>query len=984
MGRVTVRLLLTYCTGLYLLLLCCNAQAQYPTFKNYSVDNYQVDNGLPSSFVYYVFQDSKGFIWFSTETGVSRYDGYSFVSYTTDDGLTDNEVFTIHEDTKGRIWFLGNSHELCYFKDGKIYNTLNDHALQGTIINSFFKSFLEDSRGNIWLGSTNFETLKVDTQMNIHRIDSVFSSFLWESPDGKVWAVAPEDYYDVSSDQQLKGVKGSGGAVYGVNLGDSILLSKGQWVFSFDGKKERLLISKNDIDLLQYGVIYLYKDLEANIWLGTDQGVVVCDEHLNYKATYLKGKVVSSVLQDREGNFWITTLGDGVFFIPSLQIRSYTVESGLSDNEIFSVNVDSQDRIWVGHSHNQFDIIATDGTIENHVAPLSQAPGRGRVHDILLRGNETWITSDNGTAYYADGKVRTYPFSFRQMKASKQGELWGVGTRIIFNISKLDLDSVVNNWAMYTRHYARQHKGKFRNHRMYSLAFMNDSVPIVGGNLGLFNFQNDSFINYLPEVLALQKQITHVQVAPDSSLWIATYEDGVFRIKDNKALNITKQNGLTSNVCKWLLTQDNGQVWVATNRGLNRVICTNDSIQIKAYSVIDGLASNDINKLYQHNNTLLIATSNGLSVFPLEEERPEDAAPVVYLQSVTVGGENLPLDQHHQLPHSTRDVSIAYVGLSYKSQGNITYRYRLEGWDTTWSYTNALQVEYRSLDPGDYTFLVDAQSLRGKWSKQPASIRFSVAKPFWQEWWFFVGLIVMIVVITWLIVYSSMKRVRRREQRKAELNLRLAEAEQKALRAQMNPHFIFNSLNSIQRFIIKKDTKVAYNYLEKFSRLIRMILENSRYNFITIEDELTALELYLELEELRFDRKFQYSIYTDPKIEQHMRIPSMIIQPYVENAIWHGLMPKEGNDLQLSIQLLLNKESIHCIVEDNGIGRQEAMKHRGKKQKGKTSMGMSITKDRLNIINASGAHVDVKIIDLYTSTNHAAGTRVEILFPVEH
>jgi LytS/YehU family sensor histidine kinase len=207
-----------------------------------------------------------------------------------------------------------------------------------------------------------------------------------------------------------------------------------------------------------------------------------------------------------------------------------------------------------------------------------------------------------------------------------------------------------------------------------------------------------------------------------------------------------------------------------------------------------------------------------------------------------------------------------------------------------------------------------------------------------------------------------------------------------ALLAQMNPHFLFNSLNSIDSYIIRNESKKASEYLNNFARLMRLILQNSRSNYISLKDELEALDLYMQMESLRFANRFSYELKVDPDIDTSSTlIPPMLIQPYVENAIWHGLMhKKEGEEGKVEITISRKDESLYCIIHDNGIGREKASALKAQKSGNrKRSMGMQITKDRIEMINKLyNTNTSMHVIDLHDEQGNATGTRVELIIPV--
>ncbi len=243
--------------------------------------------------------------------------------------------------------------------------------------------------------------------------------------------------------------------------------------------------------------------------------------------------------------------------------------------------------------------------------------------------------------------------------------------------------------------------------------------------------------------------------------------------------------------------------------------------------------------------------------------------------------------------------------------------------------------------------------------------------------------LIFISTLTFLYLVC-IKKVRREGNMKTGCNKRLAEIEMNALalRAQMNPHFIFNSLNVINRYIVKADPETASLYLTKFSRLIRLILENSKNSKVLLQQELNAITLYIEMELIRFNDKFTYNIEVTPVVDlQRIEIPPMILQPYIENAIWHGLMPRpEPGKLEITIDI--RNERLICIIEDNGIGRKQALKFKSNTLR-KKSQGMQITSDRLDLLTQDSAiNSSVEIIDLRNEKGLAAGTKVIITIPV--
>jgi LytS/YehU family sensor histidine kinase len=259
-------------------------------------------------------------------------------------------------------------------------------------------------------------------------------------------------------------------------------------------------------------------------------------------------------------------------------------------------------------------------------------------------------------------------------------------------------------------------------------------------------------------------------------------------------------------------------------------------------------------------------------------------------------------------------------------------------------------------------------------------LAFVILEPWWRKWWFLGATLALVGALAYWLFRRRIKVIRRQ----TALREHMAELEMRALRAQMNPHFIFNCLNSINRYIVKSDNATASLYLTRFAKLIRLILDNSNSKKVLLSNELEALKLYIEMERIRFDNKFDYRIIVDERVHtDSIGVPSLIIQPYVENAIWHGLLHKESNgSLWVKIRML-DENTLECLIEDNGVGREKAAEFRSKSATGKKSLGMKLTEDRIAVLNQyAQTNASVEIVDLADGNGTATGTRVVVIIPV--
>ena len=333
-------------------------------------------------------------------------------------------------------------------------------------------------------------------------------------------------------------------------------------------------------------------------------------------------------------------------------------------------------------------------------------------------------------------------------------------------------------------------------------------------------------------------------------------------------------------------------------------------------------------------------------------------------------------------------------------KGKIRYKLGQDAKEGEWQYPPDRIIKYESLSPGSYRLVVQSSNINNEFNSPEKILLINISPAFWNTWWFRTMAIAGVLGILYSVVrYRTQRKFRlqleqserenqlalersEKDRQFAEMRQQKTEMEMQALRAQMNPHFIFNSLNSINRFILQNNRTQASEYLIKFSKLVRMILQNSQASFISLESELESLNLYLDLEAVRFEHRFSYKISYPKDMEiEVLKVPPLLIQPFTENAIWHGLMHKEDNG-QLDIDVSEKDDHLYIRITDNGIGRKKAAEISSKSATKHKSMGLRITKDRIAMLEkTNGSESPVKIIDLENEDGSAAGTEVIIKMP---
>jgi sensor histidine kinase YesM len=521
-------------------------------------------------------------------------------------------------------------------------------------------------------------------------------------------------------------------------------------------------------------------------------------------------------------------------------------------------------------------------------------------------------------------------------------------------------------------------------HSRPTAIFVSHDTVYIGTVNGLYCVMPDKSTRFLGEKLpALKNRITTMRQDAAGVLWIGTYGDGLIGYKNDRITTIlNRHNGLTSNVCRALYT--NGDyLWVGTDKGLNKVNLARSDHPVIKYTTSDGLTSDIINTIFVENNKVFAGTPEGITYFDEGQIISQSRCDLLFTD-VTVGGKTYyPGDAPVLVPHAQNNLQFSYVGISYKSTGDVRYRYRLLGLDSAWHETRETSLSYPTLPSGEYSLQLQAINKFGVYSKVQM-IQFTIDKLLYERTWFQVLIGLLFLAVTGLLAGLVIRRIRKREQEKTATNKRISELEQLSRKAQMNPHFIFNSLNSIQQYVMDTDVAGANKFISGFSRLIRQTLDFSSKPEISLEEELDYLTNYLEIEKTRLENAFDWVVHVDKAVDPaEYYIPPMILQPFVENSVRHGLRFRRDKHGVVTITVKRVNDHLVCILEDNGVGRKAAMQYKSISPINYQSKGLSLTADRINMFNQEHAQkITMQIDDLEDEMHHALGTRVTINFPV--
>lgn len=970
-----------------LLFLCCAfalpAPAQQPFMRNYSVSD-----GLPSFEVYDVFQDSKGFMWFATDAGVSRYDGYRFHNFTSRDGLADNTIFGFHEDKKGRIWFRSYNGQLSYYDGSTIIQPPVNAALKKILAGGLLLSIYVDPEDTVWLGLRGDKSLI--------RILPGFGQLAPDLPDkfGHMVREMEPGKYHISSNPKSKDPTDllfySAGSRSPINIGfvyDNVYaiscakLADGQTII---GLRERHFVIGGGVQEVAdtVHVLRIVPFAGQQYWrcLAGRKGVQLVEyasgrEQL--RKIYLEGCSVSSGILDHEGGIWLTTLEKGIFYMPYPGVEEILVPQ-LGNGEKITAVTSFNGSMVASTSFGQ--LIYPDATDRPADEAFASRAGYTycvvQVRDKLVVGaNQSSVIYDPATRQYQPIRDSTGPLPVVAMTVFDAQRLCGVTIRSAYMIDSR------TGAATFLQRLPERIRGicKGRGDTLW-----------LGGISGLWMLvpgQAPVSMAGLDPLLGQRIDFLYYDAHRDR-LWMSSKGVGLLLKEGNRITSFSHTAPAVPATCRALTADHAGNIWVATNAG---AFCvrekTGGDFAITEYSIRNGLPSNDIIGIWRNMDTVWMAASDRIIHFRLGEYPHNVIPPPLYMSGILVNGRetfDFPL-RNAELHFDENTIAFSFLGLSYKSSGQVLYRFRLSGADTGWTETGLTEAAYYKLPPGDYSFSLYALNNDGYTQERPLRFDFTILPPFWQRWWFVVPAALLILTVLTLLFRTRIRRVRQKE----IFNRRLVEMEMTALRAQMNPHFIFNAINSIQNFVLKGDRNTSSAYLSKFARLIRNVLENSGQKQIPLSRELETLRLYIEIEHMRFSDGFDFRIETAPGLDlsSNMVVP-LLLQPYVENAIWHGLLHKRNRgSLLVSVEDAGNM--LRCIIEDDGVGRAQAALNKQQRSAGNNSMGGEISLRRLNLLNSLyGTKFSLKYTDKQDPDGSAAGTRVELLVPkvskIEH
>jgi ligand-binding sensor domain-containing protein len=919
-------------------------------------------HGFGTNEIYYLHQDKKGRMWIGCNDGLYRYDGISFRQYTHPE-QSGRSISHIREDSHGSIW--------CQNFTGQIFCVRNDSMLlvfDASTRMANFPVFDVNSKGVLYIGGQN-ELLVRENDGSTHSVKLPSASknivrAVGCMPDGDVIAISDKVYRyragklstitatnDTNAFARILHSLGNFEHYGGRTLFLCQVVRAKEYILA-EIKEDSVVILSKLPEALTQGRLFNINFLDKNeIWFNTHNGTLRLGSDLRprYSRPLLEGSNVSDIIKDNEGNYWLATLESGIHIVPEVELVQYTkTNSGLADNNVTSLYLKGNEML-LGYFNGEVSVLK-EGNFQTlrfdpnykyaTVQKIERSPLTGTMfisHNYLSTIDGARIATLNSVEYVRD-------MCFLRGGNILYANGGAAGT---LHMTGDVLDSVVALREIGSRCvcYDEQNGERW-----------------VGFNDGVHYFDDQDIARVL--LYNGRKVFANCISYSGGIVWIGTISEGLLLVKDRKVIkHYSARNGMRGRSVRRIYLSGE-EVWLATEKGINIIDRRTDRIShIDEY---DGFPAMEINDLAIRNDSVFLVGTRGLFQFPARLRQASERTPGIFIDKV---------------PHNRNKLTVFFHTDGLGEKNKYTYYYQLVPYESTWQSADrsTASISYSSLPPGDYVFQVKAQNQDGVYSTKMASFKISISKPFWQQWWFYV-LIVFATVLLVSFLFSN--RIRAIKQ-KAKLEQLIRSSQLTALKAQMNPHFVFNALNSIQDLMLKKDVRASSIYLGRFSELMRKVLDASDKDKVSLLEEIDILRLYLELEKLRFGEAFTYSIAVAPDIDvADIHIPSMVIQPFVENAIKHGLLHKEG-EKKVQISFVMGDNSIECTITDNGVGRKASADIKLRSKRPHNGFAIKATEKRLDLLNDYHKEkIGLQIIDLELG-GQALGTTVKIVLPLD-
>jgi hypothetical protein len=920
-----------------------------------------IENGMQSNNIYNLHVSKSGLLYIAHSKGLSSFDGTSFYNYYHKERPF-TEVTNIMETASGEIF--------CKAFNNVLFRKVGDSL-------RWFVSISPYSYGFAPSGSYNNEVYSVTN-------DSII---VFNSLTNQMSAIALKNSKPLPQKQNIVFIVRSNlnGVATLFALNDKRELYYFTETFgSYHSSKNDLFFVKNKFK----GEVFYYTNNEylklnnfnetsainyvsttdSIIWVCTTNGLYYRNK--NKKEELFKyimpGYDISDVKQTNEGNYFISTLGQGLFFVPNFNVQkisnipsNITAISGFDNKLLIGTKESGLIEHDLSTSQNKTILSA------NTESSVSYIYKNKEKNTILVSSNRTLI---NNTVY--NFITKDYCIVDDNLLIATDIGMY------LYSFSKNN--HWLNNYVIaHPNNNSKLKKLSFSNEHTSSVKYnTKNNTVYISNYTGLLEMAN-GFTNYklMPEPNCVLKDIC----IWNGDLLLASKDKGILKWTGSSYETAFPKQQTSGILYKFEIV--NNELWIL---GEEAIYCYKDN-QLYTYNNQDGVNAENFKNFFIGKDIVFAASSNSIIQFSKNANSNNVSNPVFILNKVVNLKQNKKIGDFTTLNHNQNNIQFFFSLIAYANAQNTHIAYSVNNQDLVHLPNNRRDLILDLLKPDKYTveFYIVSNDIT---SIKPILVfNFTIKPPFYNSWWFYLLCAIALGLLIYLIIKQRVKKERAQlalKESKLMLEKELNKTTLTSIKAQMNPHFIFNALNTIQSYVYMNDKKNAGIYISKFSDLTRSILEMSNKETISVYEEITTLELYLSLEKMRFEDSFEYAIQVSDKLEvDKIMLPSMLIQPYVENAVKHGLLHKKSNR-ELHIYFEQEHQFLKIIIDDNGIGRKQSEALKSANNKGHQSFAMEANKKRLEILLQKHKDITLEIIDKQNEWGDATGTQVVIKLPI--
>ena len=936
--------------------------------------------GLPDVEFYDILEDNKGFVWLAADKGLYRFDGKEYASYHHVDkrGLS---VFGLKLDKNGQLWCNNISGQFFYIKDNTLELFLDlKNELKGELSEFFFLENTLFIFSNSIIFSVDLNT-KIRQKIALpaaSKYPTIRAPFLFEDA---IYFTADDLVFTITKSKVVEKKKMKL-PFFGSNIFPKFFNFKSKpYLLLYDNLQNKnyfFEIVEDHLEAITFpkellnNRIVTISENKEEVWFCTSNGILIIDidnDKAQLKNIFFKNDFITKNIVDKNGTVWISTLNNGVFIVPSLQIKSY--ENIVDGEAISTVEKIAPTQIAIGTTKgNVFFIDLKEGKKEKVAIEKKR-----KIAALLYLKNENTLLISTEGGFYSYSLQTKKNIILDYLHNAKDLQQIGNSNGIVYSgFDRATVFYFENNKIREQKklNFSRAYRSFYdeNNKRIY--------VSYVDNLIAYDSVLNAKVVTYNTKSITAKE----ICATSDGVVWIATFSEGILGYKAGKFIHkIDTSNGLKSVVIQELKS-DKNTIWVVTDKGIQ--LFDSPSKKFKPSLLNDAANMGNAKGLIVNDENILFVSQE--AILEIEKNiQPKTYYPnEIYFKSVTINEKETLVQENYNLPYDSNRIKISFHTNGYFPDEELQYEYRLLGLNDQWIpiEKNINFIHFNSLPSNSYIFEIRAKNGNHKYFMSK-KISFQINLPYWKRWWF-VLLIFLFVFGIIIVFYKNKLAIQEKEKelalRNAKFESELAVLKLENLKSQMNPHFIFNALNSIQEYIVLNQKHLASSYLAKFADLIRAYLNHSSKGYISLKEEIECLNIYLELEKLRFEEKFTYVIAIGD-VNEEIKIPTMLIQPYVENAIKHGLLhKKEDRKLRVTFRMLLEEQMLQCVIIDNGIGREKATQLRQKKH---LSFATQANQNRLELLNfGKEKKIGVTIEDVLNENNEIQGTKVILLIPI--